>query len=203
MTLGVAVVIARQDGAADGHDVDSGVFGRALHDVFATTQRRRRKKVAAAGKSIRIVVAAADSDELIDLVVVGCDVFVADRPGDFPTIAFGSGEIEIAVAQADAAPDIGFAAASPDARERKVLSERSDVGLLGGIENEGGRLLTGIQTLLPFPGFDVGPEFAALEFAAGIEHRDVYALAGEVPRGHAAGGAAADDNDVLGILRLA
>src|SRR5690242_16277957 len=126
----MAIVLARENGAADGDDIDADIASGALHDVLAATQRRRRKKIAAAGKRFLIIIAAADADQLIDLIVVGRDVFVADGPWNLPAVALGSGEIEIAVAQGYTAPDVGFTAASPDAGESEVLAERSDVGLL-------------------------------------------------------------------------
>ena len=111
----------------------------ALHEVFAAAQRRGRKIVAAAGKSILIVVAAADSDELIDLVVVRRDVLVADRPRDFPTIAFRSGEIEVASSASSTRPQMLVLPPRPQTRVSvKVLPERSDVGCSAGSRTNGG-----------------------------------------------------------------
>ena len=88
--------------------------------------------ILAARQRILIVVAAAHADQLIDLVVVRRDVLVADGPRDLPAVAFGPVEIEIGVAQRDAAPDVGFAAAAPDAIQVERLAGRRFVRLLFG-----------------------------------------------------------------------
>ena len=109
----MTVVLAREDGAPTGNGVDSETAAAFL--MTCSPQRRGGggRKYRLPGKRILIVIAAADTDQLIDLIVVGRNVFVADGPRNLPAIAFRAGEIEIGVAQADAAPDVGFAAAIP------------------------------------------------------------------------------------------
>ena len=82
---GVAVVRPREDGAASGDDADADIARRFLQQAFAAAGRGRRKVVAAAGQRILIVIAAAHADQLIHLVVVGRDVFVADGPRESPS----------------------------------------------------------------------------------------------------------------------
>jgi hypothetical protein len=48
----------------------------------------------------------------------------------------------------------------------------------------------------------VGPELRPVELVAGVEEEDVDALAREVPGRHAAGGAAADHDHRVHLLRL-
>ena len=84
----------------------------------ATSRPRRSASSAAAGSTCcpaasRVVVAAADADQLIDLVVVRREVAVVDRPRDVPAVAFACAEVHLAVAQADASPDVGLAAVAP------------------------------------------------------------------------------------------
>ena len=61
---------------------------------------------------------------------------VGDRPGDLPAVALGGLEIDVRVAQADAAPDVRLAAVSPDAREREGPSVGREVRLLLRVEEE-------------------------------------------------------------------
>ena len=106
-----AIVLAREDGAPSGDERDPDALRRLLQQALTATRRRRGQMIAAAGQRILIVVAAANADQLIHLVVIRRHVFVADRPGNFPAVALGRGEIEIGVAQRHAAPHVGLAAA--------------------------------------------------------------------------------------------
>ena len=104
-----------------------------LQQPFAAAERGRRQMIAAAGQRILIVIAAADADQLIDFVVVRRDVLVADRPRDLPAVALRAREIEIGVAQRNAAPDIRLAAAAPHARQvERLVPAESEYGLSSG-----------------------------------------------------------------------
>src|SRR5205085_10409693 len=82
-----AIVILRQHRAAPADDRDANSRGGFLQQDFAAARSRRRLVIAAPRQHVRIVVAAADADQLIDLVVIRRDVFVGDGPGDFPAVA--------------------------------------------------------------------------------------------------------------------
>ena len=126
---------------------------------LAAAQRRRRHEELAARQRVRVVVAAADADQLIDLVVVRRDVPVVDRPGDLPAVASPAAlKSSSRVAQADAAPDVGLAAVAPDADqlERPVLGRQ--VRLFLRVEEELRRLLAARPALARLPRADVRPE---------------------------------------------
>ena len=114
----------RHVGAAACHDGRCRACERPLEQALAAARRRRRLQELAAGQRLGVVVAAADADELLDLVVVRRDVRVGDRPGDLPAVALGRLEVQLGVAQADASPDVGLAAVSPDARQLEGPSAR-------------------------------------------------------------------------------
>src|SRR5579864_2447770 len=152
---------------------------------------------AAAGKRILIVVAATDTDQLVYLVVIRGDVFVADGPGDLPAVAIGIGEIDIGIAQGDASPHVRLSAASPHADHVEGLILERGVRLLPGVQIKLRRTLAEFELVLHFPGFDVAPEFGAIELHSGIEQEHLDSFSSEVPGGHTAGGAAAYDHDVV------
>src|SRR5207253_2768811 len=65
-------------------DLDAERFGGAFHEAFAAAQAGRRLMEARAGQRVGVIIAAADADVLLHFVVVGRDVFVANRPRNFP-----------------------------------------------------------------------------------------------------------------------
>ncbi len=142
--------------------------------------------IATARQRVRIVIAAANADELIDPVVVGSDVLVGNRPGNFPTVAFGAFEIQVGQSQRDAAPDVGLAANSPDAPEIERFFGRCKVGLLLGTQPERRWLLAALYPFPPFIGSDVSPKVLPVEMRARIEHQDAGTLLRQVPGSHAA-----------------
>ncbi len=186
---------ARHVGAAAGDDRHAEAFGRAHHDPFGAARRGRRQKELAPRQRVRVVVAAVDADQLVDLVVIRRDVLVGDRPGNLPAVARGSLEIEVAVAQADASPDVRLAAMAPDAGQREGTALGGEIRLFFGVEKEAEGLLAASGALAPFPGFNVRPEFGSIEFRSGIEEQHGNALTRQVPGGHSARGAAADHDD--------
>src|SRR5262249_51818622 len=157
----------------------------------------RRQVIFAARQRIRIVIATADSDELVDLVIVRSHVPVAYRPWDLPSIALGAFEVEVSISQADAAPNIGLAADSPYSHQRERLFGWSEVWLLSVAEKECGRPLALLHSLAPFIGQHVGPELIPVESLPCVQHQDLDALASQVPRRHPTGSSRSDDNDIV------
>ena len=153
--------------------------------------------VAAAGQRVLVVVAAAHADELIDFVVIRSQVLIADRPGDLPSVAIRAGEIEIGVAQGNAAPNVGLPAAAPDAHQVEGLSRRSAIGSGLQVDVELRRLLARGKFLGDLPRLDVTPELGSRELGAGVQHQDAQTLPRQVPGRHAAGRSGADDDDVV------
>src|ERR1700690_1666938 len=94
---GEAAVSAGHVRAAPVHDRDPETRGRPLDDALAAARRGWRHVIAAPGQRVGVVVAAADADELVDLVVVRRDVLVADRPGDLPAVPLRPLEIHLGV----------------------------------------------------------------------------------------------------------
>src|SRR5262249_2261628 len=134
---------------------------RLLQEALAAPHCGRRHEVLAARQGIRVIVAAVDADELIDLVVVRRDVLVFDRPGDLPAVRVCALEVEIGVAEADAAPDVRLAAVAPDANELERLPLRREVRLVApGVEEELRLLLSLGLSRARLPRPDVRPVLA-------------------------------------------
>ena len=173
----VAAVVARGEaahrlrhiGAPAGHDRDVHLPERLLQQPLAAPGRRRRQQELAPRQRVGIVGAAADADQLFDLVVVRRDVRVADRPRDLPSVVRRALEVEIGVAEAHAAPDVRLAAMTPDANQLERLVGRRQVRLLLRVEEELRRLLALGRALAPLPRLHVRPERAAIEL--GSRHR--------------------------------
>ena len=137
VTRGKSAGRTRHVGAAAGHYGDAELRHAALQQALATSRPRRRLEKLAPGKGVRVVSAATDADELLDLIVVGRDIGVRDRPRDLPAVALGRLEIHLRVAQAHATPHVRLAAVSPDPGEREWPSGGREVRLFLGVEEEG------------------------------------------------------------------
>ena len=161
---------------------------RLPQQSLAASRGRRRQQELAARQRFRVIVAAVDADQLLDLVVVRGDVLVFDRPGNLPAVARGALEVEVRVSQAHASPDVGLATVAPHSNQLEGTICRRQVLALafGGVEEESLRVLTARFALTGFPGLDVRPEVGAIELRAGIEQQDIDPLAREVPGRHAA-----------------
>ena len=97
-------------GGARGHDGAAEFFLDAIaEERFLASERDGRLELAV-GEILEAFGAAGDADVFFDEVVVGLDVFVAERPVFAVAVVGGGLEIPIAEAQADAAPDVGAAA---------------------------------------------------------------------------------------------
>src|SRR5205085_11661942 len=70
VTLRKAVVILRQHGATPADDRYAGPSRRLLQQHLAATLARRRHMIFTTRQHVRIVIAAADADELINSVVI-------------------------------------------------------------------------------------------------------------------------------------
>ena len=169
--------------------------GGSLQQSLAAARGRRRQEVLAAGERVRVIVSATHADELVHLVVVGRDVLVADGPGNLPAVAFRSRELEVAIAQADAAPDVGLAAEAPDPPQVEGPALRREDRLLLLAEEEVRRRLAAPPALPLLVRQDVRPVLRSIELRPRIEETDLDALPGQVPRRHPAGRTAADDDD--------
>ena len=201
-TASVAVVAlreathrARHVGATPADDANAARSGGLLQQALAAARSRRRKVIFAPRQRLLVVVAAADANQLIDLVVVRRDVRVAKRPRRFPAVFRGALEIEVAVAQADAAPDVGLAAVAPHSPQLEGTPLGADHRLLLLRQQE---LLGPLAARAPRPRLvrrHVGPELRAIELRPGVEQAHLDALLRQVPRRHPARGAAADDDD--------
>ena len=156
-----------------------------LQQPFTAARRGRRLHELAARERVRRVGAAADANQLFDPVVVRRDVGVSDRPRDLPAVALGPLEVHLGVAEADATPDVGLAAVTPDTNELEGPIGGREIGLLLDVEKELRRLLPAGGALTRFPWLNVGPELRAVEAVAGIEHQDLDALFRQVPGRHA------------------
>ena len=199
---GVSIVRAGERPRGDPKPRDAYALGRFLQQAFAAARRRRRKMEAAAGKRVEVVIAAADADELIDPVVVGRDVFVADGPGDLPAVPVGAGKVEVGVAERDASPDIGLAAASPDPNEVEGLSRQRVVGCSRLSRKNSGGCWPASSLRAASQGLTWLQNWARLNLVPGVQHEDVESLSGKVPGGHPAGCASADDDDVVRLPAL-
>ena len=189
-------------GAPARHHRDAQGLRGLLEQPLAAAGSGRRLEEAAAGQDLRVVVPAVDADELLHLVVVGRHVGIGDGPRNLPAVPLGALEVHLRVTQRDAAPDVGLAADTPDPAQLEGPVRGREVRLLLRVEEELGRTLPPEAPLALFPGGDVGPELRAVEAVARVEHEHVDTLSGEVPGGHAAGGAAADDYDGVDLGRL-
>ena len=194
-----AVVRHGLDRATDPHERHLQPCAGARERDFAAPHLRRRQEVLAARQRVVVVVAAADPDQLIDLVVVRRDVAVVDRPRDVPAVTLTGTEIQLAVAQADASPDVGLAAEAPHPDQLEVAVLGCQPGLFLRVEHERRRLLAARATRPRVPRRHVRPELRPVELLAGIEQHHVDALAREVPRRHAAGGTGTDDDDGIDL----
>ena len=163
---------------------------------------------------------ASDADVFLDEIVVGLDVFVAERPVFAVTIERGGFEIPIAEAQADAAPDVGAAARHAKATHPvKGLVGRSCVWLFQIVDEPVERILVANAEFdLDGAGFsdDFRRSVAVLELerglvfgeilvglqAAGFQQRDLQAGFREALAGPASGSTGADDDDIIRMVLL-
>jgi len=142
--------------------------------------------IAAARQRVRIVVTAANANELVDAVVVRSDVLVRNGPGNFPAITLRALEIQIGESQRDAAPNVGLAADSPNAPEIERFFGRGEVGLFLGTQPERWWLLAALYPFPPFIRRDMSPKVFPVEMCARVQHQDSGTLVRQVPGSHAA-----------------
>ena len=187
----------RQHGAADGHGGDAEPSGRPRQDDLGAPRPHRRQMVAAARQGIGVVAAAGHADELLNAVVVGRDVRVADGPGNAPSLPLRAGEVEVGHAEADAPPDVGLAAPSPGAPELEGTPLRGEVRLLAVVESVAGGRLALPAAPVRLERQDMRPRLRPVELPARVEHEHADAVPHEGVGGHGPRRAAADDHDVV------
>ena len=197
MALPKASMISREHRPADVYDGDANACCGVLQKPFSTAQPGCRQMVFASGKGIGIVISAANSNQLLNLVVIGSNVFVADGPGDFPAIPLRRLKVEVGASEADAPPDIGLPAMSPHPEQTIRLRWRRQQRLLLFGQEKFWRLFTPMRAFPPFVGSHMRPEISAVEALAGIEHEHIDALTSQIPGRHPARGAGTDDDHVM------
>ena len=94
----MTVQLARHYRAPSRDQLDANAGSRLLQKALAASRRRRRQVILAARQPIRVVGSAVDTYELFHAVVIRREVFVANRPGNLPTVTLGFGKVEIGVA---------------------------------------------------------------------------------------------------------
>ena len=153
----------------------------------------------AAGEGVLVIVASANSNQLVYLIVIVGNIFVSNGPGNFPPVLGGPFEVYIGVAERNSAPNVGFAAATPHSDQLEGIFRIGDIGLFFGVDEELGRLHALLYPVPPLPWLDVGPKLGFIEFGARVQHQDVYTLSGQVPRCHATRGTTADNDDIVNL----
>ena len=194
---GPAPVGTRQHRAPNRHRRDPEPPRRPPQDHLGAARLHRRQVMAAARQGVGVVVAAGHPDQLLDPVVVGRDVGIADRPGDAPPLSCRAGEIEIGHAEADPPPDVGLAAPPPGAPEIEGTPLGREVRLLAGVEPEPGRRLALPAAPVRVERQDVGPRLGPVELPARVEHEHADAVLHQGVRGHRPGRAGPNDHDVV------
>ena len=168
--------------------------------------------------------AAVDADELIDLIIPRRNVVVADGPIETESISRFRLEINLRHAQRNAAPVVGAATEHARAPPHEVLVGGYAVVDDGILPAFVGLALHGVWFAGHIPAADGGIVKSIRLFrkacsaqrsireclkhrrfldgivvATSLEHQNFGAFFGENPGGHAASGAAADDDGVIGF----
>ena len=195
-------MLFRKHGTATAHQRNSDVLRGLLHQPLAAAGGRRRQMELASRQRVLIVVAAADADQLVHLIVVRRDVLVPDGPGNLPSILFRPREVHIRIAQRNPAPHIRFSAASPHTHQVERIALVVGERLLFCVHVKLWRLQPGGAPRTVFPRFHMRPELCAIELRSCIHHQDVHALARQVPGSHTTRCAAADDQYVVNFGTL-
>src|SRR5215213_2532059 len=170
---------------------------RPLEQRLSAPEVRRGQMILAARKHIGVVVSAANAYKLLYPVVVRSDIFIADGPGDLPSVSLGGFEIQIGISEAHPAPYIRLAACSPHPDEIERPVRGTHVRLLLRIQEEVRGALAFTNSLTVLIGKNVRPEIAFIEPLARVEQQYPYPFAREVPCGHASGCARADHDDIV------
>src|SRR5437867_11584633 len=205
-------------GIARKHNGASEFFLDAIAEKsFLASERNGRLKMAV-GEMLKALGGAGDTDIFFDEIVVGLDVFVAERPVFTKTIQRSRLEIPIAKAQAYAAPNVGATTGHSNAAHPVE-------GLVGGrcirffeivgkpfvrifvanaeFDLDRPRLANDFRGAVPVLQFErrlmLGKIFVGLR-AAGFEERDLQASLRETLAGPAAGRARTNNDDVKRMI---
>ncbi len=207
-------------GAARGHGGAAQLFLDAIaKEIFLTGERNGRLKLAV-GEMLEAFGTARDANVFFDEIVVGLDIFVAERPVFAVTVVRGGFEIPIAEAQAYAAPNIGAAAGHPQAthpveglvggsgvRLFEVVDEPVVVVFAADLKFglDGTRLADdffGEVAVFEFERWLVFGEILVGLWTASFEQRDLQAGFSKALAGPASGSAGTDHEDIVGLLFL-
>ena len=213
----VGVLLHAEHGAVNRDDGQAEFLGVFLREEFAGAGLRRREQTAVGrvGRVFETVVGAVNADEHLDLVVVGRDIVVADRPVEPETVARVGFEIVGPVTQGDAAPVVGAAAEHPRAPPPELagrIARRAGVRLAGHLPTAVDRGVVETKRLVRCaraPERRLGGRlkhrglFDRIVISPGLEHEHLHALHRERVSGLAAGGAGTDDDHIINRLSLA
>src|ERR1700704_5293495 len=132
-----AMRTSQYGGAADRHDPLAGkILGDGiLHDEFAAGHFHGRQEFAI-GKLRESLGLAAHADEVLDVVIPGSDVLVANWPVNGNSLAQVGFKIEIAPAIGLPAPDDGASANLPPSDPQEWLTFVGGVGILFVVDEE-------------------------------------------------------------------
>ena len=207
-----AVVRLRQNRQARRNAQDVQLVAGLLDDGFGAARLGRRQKNSV-GSAGNVFFRAENSDVGLDFVVVGRDVFVADRPVVAHAVVRADFEIHRRHAQGDASPVIGASADDARAKPAELRSGSGDVGLAFDFPGAVGSEEFVFESLAGAAADAraamrqvVGPDVLFVvtlgnQRRSGFEQRDAQAAFGEHLGRGASRGAGADDANVIGFRR--
>src|SRR5262245_6329921 len=129
-----------------------------------------------------MVLTAADTDQLIYLIVIRFDVSVFERPGD--SVSVVDFEIEIGVPQADTPPDIGLSTMPPDAIKCVALPCGNKERLLSRTQEKLGWTFTARDFFASLIREECHPKCVRIKSFARIEHEHIDSPPGQIPSRH-------------------
>src|SRR6185503_843342 len=192
----------RQPGR-DAGDIET--FGGLLHHQLVAARLGRREEQAVGGVG-DVLLAPKYAHERLELVVIGTDVVVADRPVVAEPVERLRLEVARPEAQRDATPVVGAATHHAGAPPPELVPLSDGVGLAGNLpatdatvelaerfQFGGGAAAWGV--VRPGEHRRVG---RVVPRAAGLEHGHVHTGAGEDVGRHSTAGARAHDHDIRG-----
>ena len=171
----------RERGLAHVHDPGAERGGGTFQNLVAALEWNRRKE-GSVGQIFQAVAVAADTDLALDLLVVGRDVLVGDRPVLAGAVVGAPLEIALAEPERHGIPQHGLAADAAAALGIEAFLARAHRRNLPGGKLERQRV-----------GVEVGPGIHAW---TALDQRDAHALTREVRRERAAARTGADNDDV-------
>ena len=150
----------------------------------------------ACGQYFKMVVVAANPDDLLDAVVVGCDLLVGYGPVFLDALQRPLFEISGGVAEGDGVPMHGSAAEDAHSIDGDGIAIGVGNGSCYVALVEGDLLLTPEPAKGQFVRPLVGEQFPRLDLFSCFQHDDFSAAFAELLSHDAPGGAGAEDADV-------